>query len=53
MKRKIGLNIKNEIYALLDSLDCDHGTWDGIVHVTTPDGVKWDFTVPQEAINAQ
>ena len=42
------MNIKSEIYALLDSLNCMHEELDGIVVVVTPEGKAWDFTIPME-----
>lgn len=43
----LSLNIRDEIFALLDSLNCTYQVKDGIVTVTTPDGERWDFTEPK------
>lgn len=40
------MDIREEIFALLDSLNCEREIRDGIVFVKTPDGQSWDFTVP-------
>lgn len=45
-EEKKTLDLKAEIYALLDSLKCRREERNGIQYVTTPDGTIWDFTSP-------
>jgi hypothetical protein len=42
-------NIYNEIKAHLESLKCKWVETSGIVFVTTPEGVVWDFTIPMRS----
>lgn len=45
-----GLNVKDEIYALLKAKGCTLEETNGIVIATTPSGLRWDFTVPSPLI---
>lgn len=47
MADNTGLDIKNEIFALLESINASYDIKDGIVTVTTVDGDVWDFTEPK------
>ena len=42
------MNIRREIFALIESLNCtyERGEEDGIVRVQTKEGYVWEFTVP-------
>lgn len=41
-------NIDNIILNLLSAMGCTIKIEAGIVYVTTPDGEKWDFTLPKK-----
>jgi hypothetical protein len=42
----MSLNVREEIFALLESKGCRLQQQVGILYVTTPDGEVWDMTVP-------
>ena len=41
------MDIRQEIFTLLESLKCENRIRRGIVYVKTPEGDIWDFTLPE------
>jgi hypothetical protein len=42
------LDLRSEVLALLDSLNCTYKEAGGILYVKTLEGYTWDMTLPKE-----